>query len=111
MSERPQRKFQYLYTRYFAQGSIDTMQESSSSEEWPALPNILSDADAEPLRALEFYSGIGGMYMALQRALGDPGRCKVMAAFDINNVANDVREWLFEQVKSSQLGHCSDWTS
>ncbi|KAK9811898.1 hypothetical protein WJX72_012065 [[Myrmecia] bisecta] len=40
-----------------------------------------------PLRALEFYSGIGGMHYALRSVLPD---AQVMAAFDINDVANAV---------------------
>ncbi|CAD7704046.1 unnamed protein product [Ostreobium quekettii] len=39
------------------------------------------------MRALEFYSGIGGLRCALRRAAP---QAAVVAAFDINNVANDV---------------------
>ena len=50
--------------------------------------DALTANPAVPVRALEFYSGIGGMHYSLNRA------CKegvVLAAFDLNNVANDVR--------------------
>lgn len=42
--------------------------------------------------ALEFYSGIGGMHYALKRS--NPG-AKVVAAFEINNLANDVYQHNF----------------
>eukprot|EP00959_Pyramimonas_sp_CCMP1952_P340053 7121987-Pyramimonas_sp.AAC.1 len=45
---------------------------------------------AVPVRALEFYSGIGGMHYSLNRACKESA---VLAAFDLNNVANDVRRW------------------
>ena len=44
------------------------------------------------LKALEFYSGIGGMHAALQRAAaaGAIPDFEVLAAFDINDVANRI---------------------
>ncbi|XP_073114909.1 tRNA (cytosine(38)-C(5))-methyltransferase 2 [Elaeis guineensis] len=46
----------------------------------------------EPLRILEFYSGIGGMRYSLMRA---GSRGEVVEAFDINDKANDVYEHNF----------------
>jgi site-specific DNA-cytosine methylase len=47
--------------------------------------------------ALEFYSGIGGMHFACERAanLGHIPAVEVLAAFDINPVANAVYEHNF----------------
>ncbi|EIE24809.1 S-adenosyl-L-methionine-dependent methyltransferase [Coccomyxa subellipsoidea C-169] len=44
------------------------------------------------LRAVEFYSGIGGMHYGLQQACPT---AQVVAAFDLNGVANDVYEHNF----------------
>lgn len=41
----------------------------------------------EPLRVLEFYSGIGGMRFSLEQS---GIHAKVVEAFDINNIANEV---------------------
>lgn len=41
----------------------------------------------EPFRVLEFYSGIGGMRFSLQQS---GIHAKVVEAFDINNIANEV---------------------
>jgi len=62
----------------------------SVGEAWPPL---VQPEGAERLRSLEFYSGIGGMHMALRQALHDnkEEHFEVVAAFDLNNVANDVR--------------------
>lgn len=46
----------------------------------------------EPLRVLEFYSGIGGMRYSLMKA---GVNAKVVEAFDINDKANDVYEHNF----------------
>mmetsp|Transcript_26872 Transcript_26872/g.45083 ORF Transcript_26872/g.45083 Transcript_26872/m.45083 type:complete len:200 (-) Transcript_26872:53-652(-) len=55
-----------------------------------------------PVRALEFYSGIGGMRYALKRACLES---TVLAAFDLNNVANDVYEHNFgERPVQGNLG-------
>ncbi|KAK9807411.1 hypothetical protein WJX73_001977 [Symbiochloris irregularis] len=48
--------------------------------------------DCQPLRALEFYSGIGGMHYALQSVVSST---QVAAAFEISDVANDVYELNF----------------
>ncbi|BDA49241.1 probable tRNA (cytosine(38)-C(5))-methyltransferase [Coccomyxa sp. Obi] len=48
--------------------------------------------DGEPLRAVEFYSGIGGMHFGLRKACPE---ARVVAAFDLNEVANDVYEHNF----------------
>ncbi|EGD73928.1 hypothetical protein PTSG_05624 [Salpingoeca rosetta] len=45
------------------------------------------DGTTQPLRVLEFYSGIGGMHAALKVA--DP-TARVLRAFDINDTANKV---------------------
>lgn len=42
----------------------------------------------DQLRALEFFSGIGGLHYALEYALEKSGQ--VVAAFDINTIANEV---------------------
>eukprot|EP00729_Bicosta_minor_P019272 gene19272-19675_t len=52
-----------------------------------------------PIRALEFYSGIGGMHFALKAAGID---ATVLAAFDINTNANDVYKHNFPGVKVVQ---------
>lgn len=44
----------------------------------------------QPLRALEFYSGIGGMHASLRAAVPD---AEVVCAFEINDTANDVYEF------------------
>ena len=45
-----------------------------------------------PLTALEFYSGIGGLHYALREVCPD---ARVLAAFDINEVANRTYEHNF----------------
>lgn len=59
------------------------------------------------MRALEFYSGIGGLHWALLEAV--PG-AEVVSAFDINEVANDVYEHNFgcrpHQVCDWGVEHC-----
>eukprot|EP00884_Botryococcus_braunii_P002845 jgi/Botrbrau1/12561/Bobra.0169s0096.1 len=45
------------------------------------------------MRALEFYSGIGGMHYALQEVFPS---AEVVGAFDINDLANDVYEHNFK---------------
>jgi tRNA (cytosine38-C5)-methyltransferase len=47
-----------------------------------------------PITALEFYSGIGGMRYALDAAAGERGH-RVLAAFDLNPVANAVYQHNF----------------
>ncbi|ORY91430.1 hypothetical protein BCR43DRAFT_499102 [Syncephalastrum racemosum] len=47
----------------------------------------------DPLKMLEFYSGIGGMHYAADLAGWDVQVCK---AFDINNVCNDVYKYNFD---------------
>ena len=42
------------------------------------------------MKALEFYSGIGGLHYSLSEARGDSA--EVLAAFDINPLANKVYE-------------------
>jgi tRNA (cytosine38-C5)-methyltransferase len=48
------------------------------------------------MNAIEFFSGIGGLHYACKRA----GPIKVIAAFDVNTVANSVYEYNF-QIKPS----------
>ena len=48
-----------------------------------------------PITALEFYSGIGGMRYALHAAVGKQRGHRVLAAFDLNPVANVVYEHNF----------------
>ncbi|WCJ30242.1 tRNA (cytosine(38)-C(5))-methyltransferase 2 [Euphorbia peplus] len=48
--------------------------------------------EEEPWRVLEFYSGIGGMRYSLEKA---GVNAKVVEAFDINNIANDVYQFNF----------------
>ena len=52
------------------------------------------------LKALEFYSGIGGMHCAVERACkaGHIPAVEVLAAFDINPVANSVYEHNFGHI-------------
>lgn len=64
-----------------------------------------------PLRALEFYSGIGGMHYALIAAVPE---AEVLRAFEINDVANDVYEHNFgkrpkqARALSYRTGHSRD---
>jgi site-specific DNA-cytosine methylase len=53
---------------------------------------VQKGSDKCNLKVLEFYSGIGGMHAALERAAmaGDIPAFEVLAAFDINDVANRV---------------------
>ena len=64
------------------------------------------------LKVLEFYSGIGGMHAALQRAAaaGNIPDFEVLAAFDINDVANRIYAHNFgdhvvRRVRSRMQGH------
>jgi site-specific DNA-cytosine methylase len=47
---------------------------------------------AAEITALEFYSGIGGMHAALTQVAGRTGigTAEVLAAFDVNEVANRI---------------------
>jgi tRNA (cytosine38-C5)-methyltransferase len=50
---------------------------------------MLGDSSVRPkVRALEFFSGIGGLHYGLCEALGDNSEAEVVAAFDINQNAN-----------------------
>lgn len=40
------------------------------------------------MKVLELFSGIGGMHFALQKAIQDEEKVKVVAAIDINQIAN-----------------------
>ncbi len=44
------------------------------------------------MRALEFYSGLGGLHYSLLQARRGEGNVEVLAAFDINDLANRVYE-------------------
>ncbi|GMG99016.1 hypothetical protein Nepgr_000856 [Nepenthes gracilis] len=46
----------------------------------------------EPVRVLEFYSGIGGMRYSMMEA---GVKAKIVEAFEINDIANDVYEYNF----------------
>ncbi|XP_069314857.1 tRNA (cytosine(38)-C(5))-methyltransferase isoform X1 [Eulemur rufifrons] len=50
----------------------------------------------EPLRVLELYSGVGGMHHALRES-GIPAQ--VVAAIDVNTVANEVYKYNFPQTQ------------
>ncbi|XP_075853818.1 tRNA (cytosine(38)-C(5))-methyltransferase isoform X2 [Microcebus murinus] len=50
----------------------------------------------EPLRVLELYSGVGGMHHALRES-GVPAQ--VVAAIDVNTVANEVYKYNFPQTQ------------
>ncbi|XP_053429154.1 tRNA (cytosine(38)-C(5))-methyltransferase isoform X2 [Nycticebus coucang] len=50
----------------------------------------------EPLRVLELYSGVGGMHHALRES-GIPAQ--VVAAIDVNTVANEVYKYNFPQTR------------
>ncbi|XP_036202049.1 tRNA (cytosine(38)-C(5))-methyltransferase isoform X3 [Myotis myotis] len=50
----------------------------------------------EPLRVLELYSGVGGMHQALRES-GIPAH--VVAAIDVNDVANEVYKYNFPQTQ------------
>lgn len=65
----------------------------------PAAINLGTSESA--VQALEFYSGIGGMHFACDRAckLGHiPCSVEVLAAFDLNPVANAVYEHNFGHI-------------
>ncbi|XP_045443795.1 tRNA (cytosine(38)-C(5))-methyltransferase isoform X5 [Pipistrellus kuhlii] len=53
-------------------------------------------AGMEPLRVLELYSGVGGMHQALRES-GIPAH--VVAAIDVNDVANEVYKYNFPQTQ------------
>lgn len=55
-------------------------------------------------KVLEFYSGIGGMHYALKAV---DSKALVVAAFDINNFANDVYSFNFG-FRPVQVG---DWAA
>eukprot|EP00041_Stephanoeca_diplocostata_P025053 m.647756 g.647756 ORF g.647756 m.647756 type:complete len:381 (+) comp22659_c0_seq6:169-1311(+) len=75
-----------------------------SSSESLSSSNLEScSASSRPLRVLEFYSGIGGMHYALKLAARSLGIAfEVLAAFDINTVANDVYRHNFPEVQVIQ---------
>jgi len=50
------------------------------------------------LRVLELFSGVGGMHFSLRRAFGAAGEYTVVAAVDINEVANKVYKHNFPDV-------------
>lgn len=61
----------------------------------------MASKPAAPVRVLEFYSGIGGMHYALALA-GLEVPAKVLTAFDINTVANEIYRHNFPGVKVVQ---------
>ena len=61
----------------------------------------MASKPAPPVRVLEFYSGIGGMHYALGLA-GLEVPAKVLTAFDINTVANEIYRHNFKGVKVVQ---------
>lgn len=56
-----------------------------------------------PLKCLEFYSGIGGMAAALKAVCPE---CSVLAAFDINELANRTYAHNFGQEPLQVLRCC-----
>ena len=55
-----------------------------------------NSSSQEKIRALEFYSGIGGMHYAMKRALDD--EVAVVGAFDINTTVNSIYRRNFPHV-------------
>jgi site-specific DNA-cytosine methylase len=58
----------------------------------------------EPVRVLEFFSGIGGWRSALARVLPQES-FQVVAAFEINDIANSVYNSFYNE---SPVNVCSD---
>ena len=60
----------------------------------------INHGNSSDVKALEFYSGIGGMHFACEMAckLGYIPPVEVLAAFDINPVANAVYEHNFGSI-------------
>lgn len=66
---------------------------SLSQGKHPSMEKGLCNPQGEdPWRVLEFYSGIGGMRYSLKRG---GVNAKIVEAFDINNIANDVYQHNF----------------
>lgn len=58
----------------------------------PPMAEGFSSVGGEPLKVLEFYSGIGGMRYSMMKA---GVNAKVVEAFEINDIANDVYQHNF----------------
>ena len=56
----------------------------------------IDSSKRKQIRALEFYSGMGGMHYAMKRALDD--EVAVVGAFDINTTVNSIYRHNFPQV-------------
>ena len=64
----------------------------------------MTTAVAPPLRVIEFFSGIGGWHSALNRLDGHGAVAPVVdvvAAYDVNTVANAVYEHVYSKPKPS----------
>ena len=60
-------------------------------------------AEEAPLRVVEFYCGLGGFHAALARV---DARARVVAAYDINPVGNDVYAHNFGAPPPSRQRRC-----
>ncbi|RUS20000.1 hypothetical protein BC937DRAFT_86585 [Endogone sp. FLAS-F59071] len=58
----------------------------------------MASSDNKPIRALEFFSGIGGLHYGFNLS-GVPG--EVVASFDVNTVGNDVYMHNFKKVPNN----------
>ena len=58
--------------------------------------NMIDRSKRKQIRALEFYSGIGGMHYAMKRVLDD--EVAVVGAFDINTTVNSIYRHNFPHV-------------
>lgn len=58
----------------------------------PGRMKSTSELDDPHLTAVEFFSGIGGLRVSMEKAMGDENLKTHVKSFDINSVANLVRE-------------------
>lgn len=64
------------------------------------------EADPPQLKALEFYSGIGGLRISLEKAAGTKGLNTSVRSYEINDVANSVRRDERILAPRACLRHC-----
>ncbi|ORY39384.1 S-adenosyl-L-methionine-dependent methyltransferase [Rhizoclosmatium globosum] len=77
--------------------------EDSTTEHAAKHRTIASSEPSSRIRALEFFSGIGGLHYGLEHALKNTSTApEVLAAFDINQIANSVYEHNFASKPSTK---------